>query len=258
MRVRHATLGAMGYTLGQPLDLGSDLAAETANARHIAGLLMDAGNPRRASAAAQYAHDLLDRTLAAHVTGPVACAKGCALCCHTFVSATIPEILRLAEQVRAAAIPTAPIIDAAEQAKAIDQGRRFATRVSCPLLANDICGGYGGRPLACRTMLSRSLAACTAYFPINGSGALDYAPGARESRGRIEMILAAALSLAGLSCHHVELIQGLAVALSHNDAEARWLAGEDVFAGVETDSGDATSDLTTWTPILAAAVRRVS
>lgn len=247
----------MGYTLGQPLDLGSDLAAETANARHVAGLLADASDPRRASAAAQYAHDLLDRTLAAHVTGPVACAKGCALCCHTFVSATIPEIFRLAEQVRGDGL-TATIAEAARRARDIGQGRRFTTRVSCPLLANDICGGYGGRPLACRTMLSRSLAACTAYFPINGSGALDYAPGARESRGRVEMILAAALSLAGLSRRHVELIQGLAVALTEDDAEARWLGGEDVFAGVESDNGDAASDLTTWVPILTAAVRRAS
>lgn len=246
----------MGYTLGQALDLGSDLAAETANARHIAGLLADVNNPRRASAAAQYAHDLLDRTLAAHVTGPVACAQGCALCCHTFVSATIPEIFRLAEQVRGARIPIAPIVDAAAQARAVAQARRFTTRVSCPLLANDICGGYAARPLACRTMLSRSLAACTAYFPINGSGALDYAPGARESRGRVEMILAAALSLAGLSARHVELIQGLAAALGEDNAEARWLAGEDIFADVESDSGDAASDLTTWAPILAAAVRK--
>lgn len=245
----------MGYTLGQPLELGSDLVAETVNARHIAGLLADSGDSRRASAAAQHAHDLLDRTLAAKVTGPIACAKGCDLCCHTFVSATIPEIFRLAELVRAARVPTAPIIDAAARARDIGQDRRFATRISCPLLEGDICGGYGARPLACRTMLSRSLAACTAYFPINGSGALDYAPGAREARGRVEMILLAALSLAGLEGKHVELIQGLAVALTQDNAEQRWLAGEDVFAGVENDSGDATSDLATWVPILARQTR---
>lgn len=251
MRVRHATLRIMDYALGQPLDLGSDLKAETVNARHIAALLTNGGDLRRASAAAQYAHDLLDRTLATRVTGPIACAKGCALCCHTFVSATIPEIFRLAEHVRSTGVPTAPIIDAAALAKAIGQARRFTTRVSCPLLENEICGGYGARPLACRTMLSRSMAACSAYFPINGSGALDYAPGAREARGRVEMILLAALSLAGLSGRHVELIQGLAVALAEDNAEQRWLAGEDLFAGVESDAGDANGDLATWVPILA-------
>ncbi|MBX7198755.1 MAG: YkgJ family cysteine cluster protein [Rhodospirillaceae bacterium] len=238
--------------IGKPLDMGSDLRAETANARHLSMILADTRAPRRASAAAQYAHDLLDRTLAAHVAGPVACAKGCNLCCHTFVSATIPEIFRLAEQVR----DTAPILTAAREARAIGQARRFTARVSCPLLQNGLCGGYDGRPLACRTMLSRSLAACTAYFPINGSGALDYAPGAREARGRVEMILLAALALAGLPGTHVEMIQGLAVALTEPDAERRWLNGEDVFAGVENDSGDANGDLATWVPILMSLAQR--
>ncbi len=240
----------MNAWIDKPLDLGSDLKAETAAARHMAGVLKTS-DPRRASAAAAYAQDLLDRTLAAHVTGPVACAKGCNLCCHTFVSATIPEIFRLAELVRA---DTDAIAAAARAAKAIGQDRRFTTRVSCPLLKDGLCGGYDARPLACRTMLSRSLAACTAYFPVDGAGALDYAPGARESRGRVEMILAAALMLAGLPGKHVELIQGLAVALTVDNAEARWLAGEEIFAGVESDNGDASSDLATWGPILARQV----
>ena len=34
------------------------------------------------------------------VTGPVACGRGCAHCCTTFVSATVPEILHLANSVR--------------------------------------------------------------------------------------------------------------------------------------------------------------
>lgn len=238
-----------------PLTLGPDLKAETAHARHAAQL-MTSGAPRRASDAAAHVQNLLDSTLAAKVTGPVACAKGCNLCCHTFVSATIPEVLRLADLVRAGGIPITPIVEAAARAKAIGQDRRFTTRVSCPLLESGACGGYAARPLACRTMLSRSLAACTAYFPVDGDGALDYAPGAREARGRAEMILAAALSLAGLPGKHVELIQGLAVALTTANAEQRWLAGDDVFAGVESDSGDAGSDLSTWGPILADQVRK--
>ena len=157
---------------------------------------------------------------------------------------------------RAAGIAAKPIAEAARETRAIGQARRFTTRVSCPLLASDICGGYGARPLACRTMLSRALAACRAYFPINGAGALDYTPGAREARGRVEMTLLAALSLSGLPGTHVELIQGLAVALTTDNAEERWLAGEDVFAGVEADSGDAGGDLATWVPILAALARR--
>ncbi|MHB1205367.1 MAG: YkgJ family cysteine cluster protein [Rhodospirillaceae bacterium] len=242
--------------IGQPLDLGADLQAEIANTRHLVGILRDRGNLARASAVGEYVHDLLDRTLTAKVTGPVACAKGCHHCCHTYVSATIPEILRLAQVVRASGRGVEDIAVAAARSKEIGQEQRFLNRVSCPLLDDGMCGGYGGRPLACRTMLSRSLDACLRYFPLNGSGALDYAPGSREARGRVEIILLAALSLAGLPQEHIELTQGLSIALAHPDAEERWLAGEPVFAGVAADTAEGHNDaLATWVPILAAAVR---
>ena len=261
----NATIGSMAphknhaedsTWIGRPLDMGGDLRAEIANTRHLVRLLKDSANPYRASAAAAYAVDLLDRTLAAHVTGPVDCAKGCHHCCHTYVSATIPEVLRLARVIRENNLPVEGIISAAPRAKAIGQDGRFMDRVSCPLLADGACTGYVGRPLACRTMLSQSLQACLQYFPITGSGALLYSGGARESRGRVEMILAAALSLAGLPQTHIELIQGLALALEHDDIEERWLKGEDVFASVAADKGEGTDNaLATWVPILAAAVR---
>ena len=242
--------------IGQPLDLGSDLQAEIANTRHLVGILRDGGNPTRASDAGAFVQDLMDRTLAAKVTGPVACAKGCHHCCHTFVSATIPEIFRLAEVVRAQGLAVGTIAADAARAKGVGQEGRFLNRVSCSLLKDGACSGYGGRPLACRTMLSRSLDACLQYFPLNGSGALDYAPGARETRGRVEIILLAALALAGLPQQHIELLQGLSVALADPGAEQRWLAGEDVFAAVAADAADGHNDaLATWVPILTAAVR---
>ena len=244
--------------IGQPLDLGSDLRAEIANTVHLVGILRDRGNSARASAVGEYVHGLLDRTLAAKVIGPVACAKGCHHCCHTYVSATIPEILRLARVVRANGLAAKDIDIAATRAKEIGQDARFLNRVSCPLLDDGACAAYGGRPLACRTMLSRSLDACLRYFPLNGSGALDYAPGAREARGRVEIILLAALSISGLTQDHIELTQGLSVALAQPDAEERWLAGEPVFADVAADTAEGLNEaLTTWVPILTAAVRRI-
>jgi hypothetical protein len=244
------------HWIGKPLDLGSDLQAEIANTRHLVGILRDRGNPNRASAAGEYVHALLDRTQASQVTGPVACAKGCHHCCHTYVSATIPEILRFAQVVRANGLDAEDINIAAARAQEIGQDGRFLNRVSCPLLDDGACSGYAGRPLACRTMLSRSLAACLEYFPLNGSGALDYAPGARETRGRVEIILLAALFLTGLPQAHIELTQGLAIALAQPDAETRWLAGEDVFAAVPADTGEGdNSALATWVPILVTAVR---
>ncbi len=242
--------------IGQPLDLGSDLKAEVANTRHLVRLLSDHANANRASAAAAYACDLLDKTLAAKVTGPVACAKGCHHCCHTYVSATIPEILRLAAVIRENNLPIAGITDAAGRAAAIGQDGRFLNRVSCPLLSDGACTAYGGRPLACRTMLSRSLQACLDYFPLTGAGALMYAGGARETRGRVEIIFLAALSLAQLPRQHIELTQGLAIALTEDDVEERWLAGENLFAGVAADTGEGEGDaLKTWVPILVNAVR---
>jgi hypothetical protein len=107
------------------------------------------------------------------------------------------------------------------------------------MLENLGCGQYASRPVVCRSLLSKSLDPCIRIFTQNIPDTFLHADNSVDVRTYIVIILQASLTLAGLSHFHYELIQGLAAALAHEDAEARWLAGEPVFANVPVDSGEA-------------------
>lgn len=244
--------------IGQPLDMGADLRAEQTNARHVALILKHTGDIARASRAASYIQELFNRTLKAHVTEPIACREGCHHCCHSFVSATAPEILSLAGKIRALEHRAAAVGAMAEVVRAIPQSRREYTRNPCPLLEAGACSAYEIRPLACRTLLSRSLATCEGYYVRGENIDLDLAPGAATVRGRVEMILHAALLLAGLAPLYYELNHALAVAMAAEGAEARWLAGEALFDGVAVDRHEGgNAEFNKWVQVLVDAVRPV-
>jgi len=107
-------------------------------------------------------------------TFPLACAKGCRLCCTANVTLTSLEA-RLIAAHWSAEIPGAPI-----DALAAVSGQRFQPRLTinhiaelcvqgedvpeeaadpaagpCPLLKGDDCSIYAVRPFACRAMVSR-------------------------------------------------------------------------------------------------------
>lgn len=116
-----------------------------------------------------------------------------------------------------------------------------SARAVCPVLDDSLCSQYAARPLVCRSLLSGSLAACVRIFAEDASEAIPHVTPSVEVRAYVLLMLQAGLRLAGLPHQHYELTQGLAVALTQDDAEARWLAGEPVFAGVEIDEADARS-----------------
>lgn len=219
--------------VGKPIALDTANRAFAANIRRMASILRDRDAPRRASRAAEVAAGLLDLTAKTHVTQPAACGRGCHYCCRTLVTATAPEILRLAATVRARPEIAARVQAAAAQG--IPSNARHTARQPCPVLDAQICSLYESRPLVCRSLLSLSLDACLRIFEQDVAEAVPYVPPSMEIRAYIILMLQAALRLAGLPYQQYELIQGLAAALRYDDAEARWLAGEPVFAGVETD-----------------------
>ena len=70
--------------VGKPLNLSENcVPALQANARHMALMLLDDPSPERASEVAAFAEALIDTTIAAGITAPLACGKGCAHCCAT-------------------------------------------------------------------------------------------------------------------------------------------------------------------------------
>ena len=101
------------------------------------------------------------------------------------------------------------------------------------LVANE-CSAYAGRPLACRAFASFSLPKCEIAFQTGGDEIPI--PGINmELRRNCNQALWSALRFAGFPFAGYELNQGLLTALQTPDTEQRWLAGEDVFAGVTTD-----------------------
>ncbi len=227
--------------LGKALNLEAMGRGMQANARHIVLTLLDTSLTRRASRAAAFAGELLDATLAGQVRGAVACAKGCDHCCRTYVSATVPEILRLAHAIRNKQPTRDRMADAAAKCSVIPQQLRELERVQCPILAEQVCSEYNDRPLVCRSVLSKSLETCVRIFRANHSEPFPYSDNTVSIRAHIIVMMQAALILAGLPYRHYELNQALAVAVTKDDAEERWLAGEPLFSGVAVDTSDSAS-----------------
>ncbi len=223
--------------IGKAVDL-SDVRTIQANTRHLTLMLLDTGIKRRASKAAAFASQLLDTTMSKHNPQPVACSKGCDYCCKTYVSVTIPEILRLAQSVRKQPEKSTRVGEAATASAAIPQGEREVKRVVCPILEDKACSEYLVRPVACRAVLSKSLETCLRIFEQNSGEPFPFTDDTTDIRVYIVAMLQASLMMSGLSPLHYEMNQALAVALAHEDAEDRWLAGEALFADVPVDEAD--------------------
>ncbi len=207
---------------------------------HLIGLLKRRGDHRRASKAAAAVHKVFEATIDRHAgVPPLDCRKGCALCCSLFVSAAVPEILLLAQAVRRggpddAAALRVSIAASRDAAAGLSIGGEVRKPVPCGLLQEDLCRQYGARPLGCRGHVSQSLEACQA----NAEDPAAPIPGSRphgESAQDCKLALFAALKAMGLPHRSYELNAALARALDTEDAEKRWLAGEDIFAGLPVD-----------------------
>ena len=221
--------------LGKGLSLQPKASEIAAVAMVIKSKLEEAGNVRRAGEAAEMAQSLVETSLAARppTVQKIVCAKGCAYCCHTFVAITPPEAFRLADAVRsgrAAGMTADAVRSRGAPLVGVQPGERIGRKLACPLLVDGACSVYRHRPLACRQATSLDLAACvdefegrnlTARIPISGAY-LNHSSNAH-------ITLLGAMRAAGLPTTSFELAGALEVALTMADAEARWLAGEDVF-----------------------------
>jgi hypothetical protein len=224
--------------IGKALDPAALPPALQANAPHMAHILLDKTVARRATTAAIYAEQVIDATLASLVTGPIACARGCHHCCHTFVSATIPEIFRVAQAMGAKPAKVARVASAAARAKTIPQLQREVDRIDCPMLEDGACSEYLDRPMVCRAVLSRSLDTCLRIFEQRSGEAFAHPEHSMGMRMYLAIAMQTALILGGLPHRHYDFVLGLEVALTQPDAEERWLAGEPLFDGVPIDLAD--------------------
>jgi Fe-S-cluster containining protein len=231
----------MKFPKSPPTEPPSDaeIARQTARFR---ALIAKPTRERLRTLVAAY-HRELERTVAAYPTvQKVACAKGCAFCCTLYVSATAPELLTIAEHVAGwPAERRAALVERLERSGAVTAGLSPTERVGlsypCPMLEEGgVCGIYPVRPLACRAYASFDVAACERSTRERDAAAPIPVPRVNmRTRRFLSHCLRAALAERGLDGKSYELIAGLRRALGTHDADARWVAGEDVFAGVQSD-----------------------
>lgn len=170
---------------------------------------------------------------------PLACREGCAFCCSLNVTATIPEVFRLLEELRRGR-PHREVLRVREDAREYAARVRLRTgeerdrmRRPCPLLAADRCSVHPIRPLACRGWNSFDAAACERDSLHPEEDASVEIPAAPFSVARaLGFGIVAGLRLCDLQHDFVHLPSALALGLGEPLAElhARWRRGEPVFA----------------------------
>jgi hypothetical protein len=220
---------------------------------HVAALtagtieILAGDHPGRASAAARYIHRIAPLSFrASGVEARLACRRGCAWCCHGYVSASAPQVFAAAGAIRRNVLTfdaaCARIRATSARVRGLDWRARIALREACPLLADGACTIYDARPLSCRGFASFSAEACRrAYDALTDQVMIP--PPYANVRSALESALRAALKACELPAVSYELTSALASALDSNDAEARWLDGEAVFDPATIDrSADAASE----------------
>lgn len=180
----------------------------------------------------------------------VACAKGCAWCCHGFkVELTPPEAIAIAEYLRSKSDPERlPAIgdalsDEADEARSLSVMDRWVARRPCHFLdqASGSCSIWEARPLGCRSLTSLDASACKSAYEGEGDRPGVPRPISVEtlyglSRGAMH----AACEDEGLDMRAFELTNAVAVAFHVPRAAERWHAGERVFdhAVIPSDESD--------------------
>jgi hypothetical protein len=102
----------------------------------------------------------------------------------------------------------------------------------CPMLQDNSCTIYEHRPKACRQAASTDASICARSHRDLSQEAIP-TPGAYVgSRAAYAMALHAALAQSAFEDASYEFNAALVRVLDTPDAEQRWLAGEDIFAGV--------------------------
>lgn len=219
--------------LPKPLHMGTNPRFAAAHIRHVVKLLRAPQSKSPCSEAIAHVTGLFDRTVPAQANAMIACRKGCAHCCTQMVVLTLPEAFFVAAQIRHKKETIAAIIAAAANIGALSLDERLKAKAFCPLLDNALCSIYAARPLGCHAFVSVNLEACIAAFVRDEPPNLTMPNDTVNVLYAVRMLLTAALRLAGLDHGHYEMLSLLAVILTTENAEARWLAGENIMAAVK-------------------------
>ena len=166
-----------------------------------------------------------------------ACRKGCWYCCSHMVTATPPEIIHVANHIRAnwnkeqIAALRERIAKHKEVTQPLRDGKNVLPRHICPLLQDGACSVWMDRPLVCRGWNSVDVNDCIQKGENPEAGIREKALAHQIAVADfVRQGFEEGLNTAKLNGNICELAYGLEIALDNPDAAERYLAGEDLFA----------------------------
>lgn len=218
--------------LDLPLSNGGNPAQVAAHIRHLVKLI-NGGRRDSPAAAAGHWGRLYDSSI--QMDFDLACRQGCAHCCTQPVLIYAPEAFAIVARMRERPETAAAMRGAVQKLSVMASGPDTMRRISCPLLASNSCSIYETRPLNCRAFVAVDVRECISTFVMMGKFAVRMPTPITNMRTFWHMLMMAALRLAGKDIAVYEMNAAVSRILETPDAEARWLAGDDVFEGLAED-----------------------
>jgi hypothetical protein len=222
------------FFLAEPLPLGSDPRGMAAHLRHIIRLLANRASPSPCSSAVAYLNALFERSIPAEQRERLACRAGCAYCCHQVVQVYPAEAFFIAAQLHDR--PEMRVAMHAAEHRLDDGHAKGKFWLPCPMLNDNICSIYEARPLNCHAFVSLDVRDCMGYLTPEGAVEVSAirAPQVHLSlRNIVKIMSLAAMRLVGLPTIAYEMNSAVNAILAQDNAEKRWLAGEDVFCSAK-------------------------
>jgi len=219
------------HYLPQALSASPGWDQVAAHLRHTIRLLKDRQTSSPSARACGHINALFDRSVTIQPHALLACQQGCAHCCRQPVMLYAPEAFFLAAHVRNRPDMAQRVAQVAQSARQFPLGGNKG--VECALLENNACALYVARPLSCHAFVSTNVNDCISLFRYFKETQIHQPDIFSTMRNLCRMLLLASLKAAGLPTRPYELNTAVAAILAQDNAEKRWLRGEDVLAGVE-------------------------
>jgi Fe-S-cluster containining protein len=177
--------------------------------------------------------ELFERSIPDSTRARIACASGCSFCCHQPVRASPVEIFFLARHLTERADTMTLVREAAALLAGRSANAPKVAWIRCPLLDQaGNCSVYAARPLGCHAHVSVDVNDCKNAYPQPGEAIVREPVLYNDLRSSCRMILQASLRLNGLPDTHYELNAALQIAMDTDNAEKRWLCGENIFSAL--------------------------
>lgn len=171
------------------------------------------------------------------VPDDVACLAGCAYCCHTRVSTSIPEVLIIAACLRQS-LPEGQLGELQHHLQQLcengaPQSQQWwhDSQTPCPFLTPDtkLCMIYAIRPFTCRSHHSLSIDSCRDGFEQRITSQIPCYPLLRRGIDLYSTAFVQAMDTQKLPSYQVSFIVALTIALGDDQCHMRWFNGEDLF-----------------------------